>query len=255
MKRTEIIMGMPITIEIVDSKATGELIARVFDYFSLIDNRFSTYKDDSEVTRINKGLHTPQNYSQLMRAIIALCEQTKKETGGYFNAYHNGYFDPSGVVKGWAIREAAKILKQNSMKDFYIDAGGDIQVSGKNATGKSWVVGIRNPFNRFENVKILQIKTEGVATSGTYIRGNHIYNPKMEFTNSGFVRNVKKTNEIVSLTVIGSDVFDADRFATGAFAMGAKGIKFIESLSGYEGYMIDQHGIATMTSGMGKYVL
>jgi len=44
------------------------------------------------------------------------------------------------------------------MKHFFIDAGGDIHISGANADGKPWRVGIRNPFNRFENVKILSYK-------------------------------------------------------------------------------------------------
>ena len=37
-------------------------------------------------------------------------------------------------------------------------------------------------------------------------------------------------NEIVSLTVIGSNVYEADRFATAAFAIGKDGINFIEQL-------------------------
>jgi thiamine biosynthesis lipoprotein len=57
----------------------------------------------------------------------------------------------------------------------------------------------------------------------------------------------------VSITVIGPDVLEADRFATAAFAMGKGGIAFIENLPGFEGYAIDAQGIATMTSGFGAY--
>ena len=84
-----------------------------------------------------------------------------------------------------------------------------------------------------------------MATSGTYLRGEHIYNPK----------NNQPASEIISLTVIGSNVYEADRFATGAFAMGQAGIQFIEALPGFEGYMIDHRGTATMTSGFTGYVL
>jgi len=61
--------------------------------------------------------------------------------------------------------------------------------------------------------------------------------------------------EIVSLTVIGPTVYDADRFATAAFAMGRQGIEFLESQKEYEGYMIDAKGIATYTNGFEQYVL
>jgi thiamine biosynthesis lipoprotein ApbE len=61
--------------------------------------------------------------------------------------------------------------------------------------------------------------------------------------------------DVVSLTVIGPNVYEADRFATAAFAMGKKGIYFIEQLPGFEGYMIDTSAQATYTSGFERYVL
>ena len=63
----------------------------------------------------------------------------------------------------------------------------------------------------------------------------------------------KKLEEIVSISVIGQNIYEADRFATAAFAMQKEGINFIERLDGLEAYMIDNKGIATMTSGFEKY--
>ena len=60
--------------------------------------------------------------------------------------------------------------------------------------------------------------------------------------------------DIVSLTVIGPDVLEADRFSTAAFAMGKSGIHFIEDLPGFEGYVVDGAGIATQTSGFKAFV-
>ena len=158
---------------------------------------------------------------------------SKNPTGGY---------DPSGIVKGWAIENAAAIATNAGFKNFYIDAGGDIQTSGVNAEGKPWSVGIKNPFGQNEIVKVL--KTGGaVATSGTYIRGLHIYNPKTGIP----------ADEIVSLTVAGDRICDTDLIATAAFAMGKDGIRFVEQTPGFEGYAIDKDGIATMTSGFHKY--
>jgi len=254
MKETKWIMGMPITIHIVDSQATAADISSLFDYFTWVDETFSTYKKNSEISRINRGLLLSGEYSQDMQSIFALCEQTKQETQGYFDMFYEGKYDPSGVVKGWAIQKAYELLLKKEFINFFIDAGGDIQASGKNGHGHPWKIGIRNPFNRQEHIKVLSIANQGVATSGTYIRGEHIYDPKEDskFTlpNS---RTAKST--IVSLTVIGPRVLDADRFATAAFAMGEKGIYFIEALEGFEGYMIDEKGTATMTSGFEKYTI
>jgi thiamine biosynthesis lipoprotein len=237
-------MGMPITIEVVDPQATVALLDEVFAYFENVDARFSTYKETSEISRINRHELDLADASDDMRQIFALAEQTRQETSGYFDIQRDGQFDPSGIVKGWSIYHAARRLRNAGCQNFYVDAGGDIEAHGKNADGDDWRVGIRNPFDLHEIVKVLAISNRGVATSGTYIRGDHIYNPNS---------TDPLGDEIVSLTVIGPDIYEADRFATAAFAMGRAGIAFIESLDNFEGYMIDRGGIATLTSGFARY--
>jgi FAD:protein FMN transferase len=237
-------MGMPITVEVLADNAT-RYIASVFDYFKSVDERYSTYKDSSEISQINNGL--PKNeWSQEMKTVLKLCEQTRQATDGYFDiTTNNGKLDPSGLVKGWAINNAAQLLQASDVQNFYIEAGGDVQVRGSNAVNEPWSVGIRNPFKLDEVIKVVQLTTQGIATSGTYIRGQHIYNPRQR-------RQV--LNSVKSLTVIGPNVYEADRYATAAFAMGAQGIGFIESTSGLEGYMVDANKIATYTSGFERYV-
>ena len=93
---------------------------------------------------------------------------------------------------------------------------------------------------------MLALTDRGIATSGTAIRGQHIYDP---------YRHDKPLMDVVSITIIGPDIYDADRFATAAFAMGRQGIQFIETLAGFEGYMIDMSARATFTSGFERYVL
>jgi len=237
-------MGMPITVEVVDESATDADVDAIYKYFEYVDETFSTYKETSEITRINKGTLSLAEASEDMHTVFRLSDQTKWETDGYFDIYRNGSYDPSGIVKGWAIYNAAEQLRARGFKHYYVDAGGDIQTAGKNAEGQTWRVGIRNPFNIQQIVKVVYIHDHGIATSGSYIRGQHIYNPK---SSEPFV------SDVVSLTVIGPNVYEADRFATAAFAMGRDGIDFIEQLNGFEGYMIDENGWATLSSGFGAY--
>jgi thiamine biosynthesis lipoprotein len=246
LKETRILMGMPVTLEVVDPSATEELFDSIYAYFAYIDEKFSTYQENSEISMINRHELTLEETSQDMKTVLALAEQFRLETNGYFNVISEGLCDPSGVVKGWAISNAAEMIRQKGYTNFYVEAGGDIQAFGKNSQGQHWRVGIRNPFNMHEIVKVLSISELGVATSGTYIRGQHIYNPK----NDG-----QLTTEIVSLTVIGPDICAADSYATAAFAMGTEGIAFIENLDGFEGYMIDKERWATYTSGFMRYVI
>ncbi len=238
-------MGMTITIEIADSNFNPEIFKKAFEYFEYVDEKFSVFKETSEISLINKKQILPNDYSGDMKEVFELSEKTKKETDGFFDIQTPNGLNPTGIVKGWAIKKVADILRKEGIKNFYVNAGGDVETSGKNMDGKPWSVGIRNPFNyEKEVVKVVYITDMGIATSGTYIKGQHIYNPH---------NKDDLLDKVLSMTVIGPDVYEADRFATATFAMGEGGIKFIENLDGFEGYMIDSKGIATMTSGFNKY--
>ena len=241
MRETRTLMSMDITVEIVDAHADSDSLARAFDYFNWVDKQFSTFKETSEISQINRGEILPEAYSSEMQEIFAIAEKTRVETNGFFDIHRpNGTIDPAGIVKGWAIQNAAELLIRAGFQNLQVDAGGDIQSYGHNESGTEWSFGIRNPFVHDEIIKVVYPHSHGIATSGTYERGQHIYNPRSP--NEIF-------EDIMSITVIGPNVLEADRFATGAFAMGKDGILFIENLNGFEGYAIDSKGIATMTSG------
>jgi thiamine biosynthesis lipoprotein len=243
MRVTRLLMGMPITVDVVDADDDA-LVGTVFAHFEAVDRRFSTYRPDSEISAINAGTICEADYSAEMMEVLAIGAQTKRETRDYFDVRKpDGSLDPSGIVKGWAIRNAAEMIARSGARDFFIDAGGDIQVAGKNAEGHDWRVGIRSPFNEAEIIKVVYPRGRGVATSGTYVRGQHIYDPHAPD---------RAIADIVSLTVVGPDILEADRFATAAFAMGREGIGFIEQTPGLEGYLVDRNGRATMTSGFGE---
>lgn len=244
MRETRDLMGMPVSVDVAGG-AEARLIGAVYDYLEAVDRRFSTYKPDSEISAINRGDVETGEASAEMREVFALGERTRRETDGFFDMRRpDGTIDPSGIVKGWAILNAARLIEAQGVGDYYVDAGGDIQSGGHNPEGGPWSVGIRNPFNPDEIVKVVYPRGRGIATSGTYVRGQHVYDPH----NPG-----AELTDVVSLTVIGPDVLEADRFATAAFAMGREGIYFIEQLEGFEAYAIDRAGIATLTTGFTAY--
>lgn len=254
MTRTELIMGMPITVVIPDREGLDRAGGRfrtvdaaaeaVFASFRAVDERFSPYKETSESCRIDRGELDPERASEEMREVLGLAEDTRRRTDGYFDVRYKGRFDPSGLVKGWAIWRAARILDDDGFVSFCVEAGGDIEVRGANDEGQAWVIGIRSPFDPSLLIRRLRLPSCGIATSGTYIRGEHIYNPRAE----------TPANEIASLTVIGPNVYEADRFATAAFAMGARGIEFMAGLPGFEAYMVDAAATAVYTPGFARYL-
>lgn len=235
---------MPVEIHIIGKEVISAL-EDAFAYLVAVDERFSTYKDESEISRFNRGELALEDASAQMKEVFALAEQTKRETAGYFDIRKpDRSIDPSGIVKGWAIKKAAGLIRDAGHEHYFVNAGGDIAMSGMNTEGKPWSIGIRHPFKHDEIVRVVYPGDKGIATSGSYLRGAHIYNPHAP---------EDPLDEIVSLTVIGPDVLEADRFATAAFAMGKGGIEFIERLSGFEAYAIDARGKAVMTTGFLAY--
>jgi thiamine biosynthesis lipoprotein len=235
------VMGMTAKVAIVDAAARPADFDAVFDFFAETDRRFSPFKEDSELCRLNRG--EVEEPSSEMREILALSEKSRKETSGYFDIRRpDGLIDTSGIVKGWAIRGAARMLQARGLGDFAVEIGGDIQTSGKSQKGADWRVGIRSPFAD-EVVKILYPRGAAVATSGSYHQGRHIYDP-----------HGGAADGFISLTVIGDDIMEADIRATAAFAMGRAGIHFIEQSEAFEAYAIGANGMATMTSGLKRYL-
>jgi thiamine biosynthesis lipoprotein len=185
-------MGMPVRVE-------GDVdAARVFAWLRWVDATFSTYRADSEISRLDRGdLDDPH---PLVGEVLARCEALRRETGGYFDAHAGGRLDPSGYVKGWAVERAAAFGRGR----FMIEAGGDVVLRGP------WRVGIRHPHERDRLAAAITVADCAVATSGAYERGAHVIDPHTGRPASG----------LSSVTVVARDLGTADAYATAAFAAG-----------------------------------
>jgi len=104
MHRVEDVMGMPILVEVSDDDVDEQVFTDVFGWFRWVDGVFSTYKADSEISRINSGELEVADADQGVITVLGLCEQLRATTDGYFDARASSpeLLDPSGLVKGWS---------------------------------------------------------------------------------------------------------------------------------------------------------
>jgi thiamine biosynthesis lipoprotein len=225
MRSVQQIMGIPISIDIPNCSDPA-VFRTVFTRFHEIDQRFSTYNTDSEVSRFIAGQLKEKAISQELKRIIKACREAEKITDGYFSAWAAGVFDPSGYVKGWAIAETGKIIEKAGYKTYCIGAGGDILA--RSNSSKKWWVGIQNPKNKNKILNKLSISNGAVATSGNYERGSHIFNPKTK----------KPANKLLSVTVTGPDIIKADILATACFAMGQTAADFMKHQKEYQALIV-----------------
>jgi FAD:protein FMN transferase len=229
MRRVEDVMGTTVSLDIADlvSPAAGrDLADEVFGWLHAVDAQFSTYRPDSEVSRLGAGELDPDDVSPLLRDVLVRCATLWQQTDGYFDAYASGQLDPSGFVKGWSVQVASDRLLERGCENHCLNAGGDVRVRGRTSAGEPWRIGIRHPWRADQTCAVVAGTDLAIATSGVYERGAHVIDP----------RTGQPAQGLRSVTITGPDLGIADGYATAVVAMGTAGVRWLDGLSGRHGY-------------------
>mgnify|MGYP000131338792 CR=1 FL=1 len=222
----------------IDKAAMDAALEDVKDFVFSIDRDFSTYKTDSYVSRLRRGEIQIGECPADVQEVWDACQNAKYLSNGAFDPWVvDGGFDPSGYVKGWAADGVADILHRAGCQHIQVNAAGDVTLRGGNLTQSGvvepWRIGVVNPDNRQEVVRVFEIFDGSIATSGTYERGAHITDP---FT--GVIAIGAQ-----SATVIGPDGGLTDAMATALMVTGDHGAQLFgqPELAAYSAWCIDRH--------------
>jgi thiamine biosynthesis lipoprotein len=234
--RVEHIMGMPIQIDLRDGDVDAAVLDAAFAWLRVVDETFSTYKPDSEISRLARGELTIAECRPEVDEVLTRCAELREETAGFFSVRAAGELDPSGLVKGWAVGRAAEVLDAAGARNFSINAGGDIVLRGRPAADEPWRIGIQHPLQPGKLAAVLTGEDLAIATSGEYERGAHVIDPHTGHPPAG----------LLSVTIVGPDLATADAYATAAFAMGEQGPAWAAALADYETLCITtDHAVLT----------
>jgi len=212
----EQIMGMPVSIHVRSRHATGGATERAvraaFAELLRMDRLFTTYDEGSQLCRVQRGALSLRCADPLLLQSQALGQQAEERTGGGFttdlpdeDGVHR--FDPTGLVKGWAVDRAAVSLASLPGASWCINAGGDVLVGRHRHIPPT---GVEDPRDRARIAAVVPVTVGAVATSGTAARGAHLYDP----ARGGLVGRVGST------TVVGPNLLWADVWATALFVGG-----------------------------------
>jgi thiamine biosynthesis lipoprotein len=243
LRRVQEVMGTAVSLLIADPLPGPELdrlADGVFAWLHEVDRRFSTYKEDSEVNRVQRGELDVRDASPDLRAVLDACADLWRATDGYFDVYATGRLDPSGYVKGWSVQVASDRLAAAGAGNHCLNAGGDVCTRGGPAPGEPWRTGIRHPWEADRVCWVLAGTDLAIATSGTYERGFHVIDPYRG----------EPARELRSVTVVGPDLGVADAYATAALAMGRPGLDWLARLDGYASGVVTQDGRAYRSPGL-----
>jgi len=231
----EQIMGMPISVHVRGDGARGPAAAtaagKLFADLRAADALFSTYKEDSEISRLQRGELDLEACDPAVREVHRLCEVARIRTDGYVDAWavpgRPGLFDPTVLVKSWAVARAARHFEAVPGLALAVGAGGDILVT-PGEEPEPWLIGIQDPANRARVIATVPVHDGGIATSGLAARGAHIFDP----------HTGAAVTDLVSATVIGPSLLWADVWATEAVARGASAVTWVDTLHGTSGLLV-----------------
>ncbi|MGC9156307.1 MAG: FAD:protein FMN transferase [Ferrimicrobium sp.] len=201
------------------------LVERATAELGHIDTVFSTYRSDSEVSRLRRGERSL--HSDELDEVIALCEVARELSDGYFDPWAvPGGFDPSGLVKGWAAERVLGMMIATGATEAVVNGGGDIAIQSVTPIN----VGIRHPLHADRLCGVVQTNT-AVATSGLYERGCHVVNPLGDELGA------------FAATVVGAPLYLADALATAVIAGGVRVLERIGQVGSFRGLLITSDGI------------
>lgn len=152
-----------------------------------------------------------------------------------------------GIAKGYIVDVMAAVLEARGIDRFLIDAGGDIRASGLREDGLPWAVAVRDPRHGGILPSPLRITGGAVATSGGY---EARFDPQGSWHQIVSPRTGRPRDGVLSVTVVGPTVFASDALATATALMSPRrGVRFIDSLPGFECMVIDGEGRARLSAG------
>lgn len=145
-----------------------------------------------------------------------------------------------GIAKGYAVDAAARVLREEGLGAFFVQAGGDLFVQGRKPDGSAFRVGVRDPRGRDQNdwFAMLEVVDHAFSTAGDYERS--------------FIKDGKRYHHIIdprtgapatacrSVTVWAKDAFTADALDDAVFILGPEqGLKLVESIDDAGAVVVD----------------
>ncbi|WP_062072914.1 FAD:protein FMN transferase [Demequina sediminicola] len=230
-------MAMDFTLTVVgcaDKESATSVMSFIESDLRWVDEVFSTYREDSWISRINRGEAVVADAPPAVAEVLDLCEQFREETGGWFDAREPlsepasrspgasragaSRIDPTGIVKTWAMERSRWRLSLLQAEGWSWGCAGDLSVHGQAPSDEGWRIGIGDPRHEpgpqqrsLAAVRIGQDRSASLATSGVGHRSGHIWAPQRG----------KGTSTVVQATVIGRDLVQCDAWATAIVAGGA----------------------------------
>ena len=123
------------------------------------------------------------------------------------------------IAKGFAIDEAARILRRYGLENFIIDGGGDLYLGGRPSPNRKWSISIRHPRDANASMGTIEVENAAVVTSGDYER--YFSYDGERYHHIIDVRTGYPAKGAVAITLVFPKAMIADALATAGFVLNA----------------------------------
>lgn len=132
------------------------------------------------------------------------------------------YIDFSSIAKGFGVDAIAELLMAKGYKNYMVEIGGEMRVSGLNPQQVKWRIAIEKPDTETRSIhRVIKVSDVAIATSGDYrnyfeqdgVKFSHTINPKTGYP---------VQQELASVTVLAKNSMTADAWATAFMVLGYK---------------------------------
>jgi thiamine biosynthesis lipoprotein len=152
-----------------------------------------------------------------------------------------------GIAKGYIVDAIGQVLGRHKIRNYLINAGGDIRTAGTKEKRQPWTVAVQDPTKRGPYPDTIQLTDGAVATSGSYevyFDRDRLFHHIVNST-SGMSPNLH-----ASVSVVAPSTTAADALATAVFVLDPRtGIAFIDAMPGCECLIIDANGLQLKSTG------
>lgn len=152
-----------------------------------------------------------------------------------------------GIAKGYIVDAMGAVLDRHRIRDYLVEAGGDIRARGRRERRRPWRVAIQDPEKRGAFPDTIDLSGRAVATSGSY---ESYFDEERAHHHIVYADTGSSPSHSSSVTVSAPTAMAADALATSVFLMEPRaGIKFVDALRGCECLIVRTDGTQVTSKG------
>jgi thiamine biosynthesis lipoprotein len=168
-----------------------------------------------------------------------------EENGTVFLSHAGMALDVGSIGKGYALERAVQKAIDAGFASFILSVGGDVRAANgpPGGNGNAWRIGVNDPIHPGAIIDTLSVADHAVFTSGDYLRGPHIIDP----------RTLMPADTVRSATVIHPDGIMAEILSLAVFILDIGTAKELLASHGAEALWVMADGSVVTTEGFGRY--